>query len=84
MAIRSKDSYYDDVTNATMTSAFIIRHENSLTPINIIAPPKAETNPMIHSYQKQIYLLDTSKQKVAINDFSNIIIIPFIHLFSYL
>ena len=32
MAIRSKDSYYDDVTNATMTSAFIIRHEKLTHP----------------------------------------------------
>ena len=31
MAIRSKDGHHDDITNATMTSAFIIRHEKLST-----------------------------------------------------
>lgn len=43
MAIRSKDSHYDDITNATMTSAFIIRHEK-LTSNNRFPSSNQQSN----------------------------------------
>lgn len=47
MAIRSKDSHYDDITNATMTSAFIIRHEKLTHPSrsNPSTSQQSNTNP---------------------------------------
>ncbi len=51
MAIRSKDGYYDDITNATMTSAFVIRYEKLTSqykyddkPVKTLNPFESEAN----------------------------------------
>ena len=45
MAIRSKDSHHDDITNATMTSTFVIRHEKLIQNHNRHTNSPRELNP---------------------------------------
>ena len=45
MAIRSKDSHHDDITNATMTATFVIRHEKLIQNHRNTPQSHRELNP---------------------------------------
>ena len=72
MAIRSKDSHHDDITNATMTATFVIRHEKLIQ--NHRNTPNPHEN-STHLNRKQVSSEDQSihsKQKIAKKVFFNI------------